>query len=139
MGAYGNDVHAFVRGLEQVVIATLGATGISAQTIKGLTGVWTTGEAPPTGSHGRARKIASIGLHVSRGVTTHGLAINVNNDLQPFEWIVPCGIEEVTVTSVARELEHDEDLNRLGEALVTAFAHIFGTVPVRAYGGMARP
>ena len=54
---------------------------------EGLTGVWT----QPTPGQGKRRKIGSIGVHVSRGVTTHGLAVNVNNDLQPFEWIVPCG------------------------------------------------
>ena len=66
----------------------------TAGPIEGLTGVWTR----------EPRKIASIGVHVSRGVTTHGFAINVNNDLQPFEWIVPCGIENCRMTSVAREL-----------------------------------
>ena len=69
-------------------------SGIEAGPIEGLTGVWT---------H-EPRKIASIGVHVSRGVTTHGFAINVNNDLQPFEWIVPCGIDNCRMTSVAREL-----------------------------------
>jgi lipoyl(octanoyl) transferase len=109
---YGGDVQAYVRGLEQVIIGALGEVGIPAQTIDGLTGVWTKGDPPPTLSSTPARKIASIGLHVSRGITTHGLAINVNNDLQPFEWIVPCGIEGVAMTSIARELaaELDTDL-----------------------------
>ncbi len=53
---------------------------------------------------GEARKIGSIGIHVSRGISTHGLAINVNNDLQPFEWIVPCAIDHLRMTSVGREL-----------------------------------
>ena len=74
------------------------ATGASRRSvIDGLTGVWTLGAPPPAGE---ARKIGSIGIHVSRGVTTHGLAINVNNDLQPFEWIVPCGIEACRMTSL---------------------------------------
>src|SRR3954468_16796432 len=100
---YDNDVHAYVRGLEQVIIGALSEAGVSAQTIDGLTGVWTMGDPPPTISSTPARKIASIGLHVSRGVTTHGLAINVNNDLQPFEWVVPCALPDVRMTSVSAE------------------------------------
>src|SRR5213596_2840973 len=89
---YGDDVHEYVRRLERVVIDSLAAVGIEAGPVEGLTGVWTNG-----------RKIASIGVHVSRGVTTHGFAVNVNNDLQPFEWIVPCGLEGVRMTSVIAE------------------------------------
>ena len=70
------------------MIAALGDYGVEAEVIDGLTGVWVGGRPPEA-----ARKIGSIGVHVNRGVTTHGFAINVNNDLQPFEWIVPCGIE----------------------------------------------
>jgi lipoate-protein ligase B len=126
LGAYGDDVHAYVRGLEQVMTGALGEAGVPAQRIEGLTGVWTEGEPPAIPSLNPARKIGSIGLHVSRGVTTHGLAINVSNDLQPFEWIVPCGVEGVVVTSVARELRRDEDLDAFVEILVQTFAHTFG-------------
>ena len=63
--------------------------------------------------HAEARKIGSIGVHVNRGVTTHGFAINVNNDLQPFEWIVPCGIEACRMTSLTRELGAEQDMERL--------------------------
>ena len=97
-----NDVHAFVRALERVMIGALAEFGVGAGTIEGLTGVWVEGEGAP-------RKIGSIGIHVSRGVTTHGLAINVNNDLQPFEWIVPCGIDDCRMTSVSRELGAEQD------------------------------
>ena len=86
------DVLEYVRTLERAVIGALAEEGIHAEVREGLTGVWA-GE----------RKIGSIGVHVSRGVTTHGFAINVDNDLQPFEWIVPCGIEGVRMTSVLRE------------------------------------
>ena len=86
------DVIAYVRTMERALIAALGDEGIEAEVRDGLTGVWV-GE----------RKIGSIGVHVSRGVTTHGFAINVDNDLQPFEWIVPCGIEGVRMTSVYLE------------------------------------
>ena len=75
------------------MVAALRDEGIAAEARgRPFTGVWA-GE----------RKIGSIGVHVSRGVTTHGLAVNVDNDLQPFEWIVPCGIDHVRMTSVSRE------------------------------------
>ena len=80
---YGDDVHEYVRRLEQVAIRSLAEHGVEAGTIEGLTGVWTEGERPGTAAGAlEARKIGSIGVHVSRGITTHGLAINVNNDLQ---------------------------------------------------------
>jgi lipoyl(octanoyl) transferase len=122
LGAYGDDVHGFVRGLERAVIGALGEAGVPAQTIEGLTGVWTVGDPPPALSPTPARKIASIGLHVSRGVTTHGLAVNVGNDLQPFEWIVPCGIEGVSMTSIAKEVGGPRDVRAFGETLVAAYA-----------------
>jgi lipoyl(octanoyl) transferase len=107
-------VHEYVRRMEQVVIGSLGEAGIEAETVEGLTGVWTGG-----------RKIGSIGIHISRGVTTHGLAINVNNDLQPFEWIVPCGIEGVRMTSVARELGAEQDLAGFAAVLGARFAAVY--------------
>jgi lipoyl(octanoyl) transferase len=125
LSAYGDDVHAYVRGLEQVMIGALGEAGVAAQTISGLTGVWTEGEPPPTLSPKPARKIASIGLHVSRGVTTHGLAINVNNDLQPFEWIVPCGIEGVAMTSLAKELGAEQSVYAFTDLLLTRYMKVF--------------
>jgi lipoyl(octanoyl) transferase len=125
LSAYDNDVHAYVRRLEQVIIGALAEAGVPAQTIDGLTGVWTQGDPPPTISPTPARKIASIGLHVSRGITTHGLAVNVDNDLQPFEWIVPCGIEGVSTTSVAHELKRGEDPGTLSEILASCYSLTF--------------
>jgi len=91
-----DDVLDYVRTLERALVAALAQEGVSARgrTDDGVdyTGVWV-GE----------RKIASIGVHVSRGVTTHGFAINVDNDLQPFQWIVPCGLDGVQMTSLIRE------------------------------------
>lgn len=127
---YGDDVHAFVRGLERTIIDSLGEFGVPARTFEGLTGVWTEGEPPPTLAARPARKIASIGLHVSHGVTTHGLAVNVSNDLQPFEWVVPCGIEGVSMTSLARELEGEQDLDAFAETLVASYARVFEREPV---------
>jgi len=126
LSAYDNDVHAYVRGLERVIIGALGEVGVPTQTIDGLTGVWTMGDSPPTISPNPARKIASIGLHVSRGITTHGLAINVNNDLQPFEWIVPCGIEGVSVASMAQALKSDEGPDSVVGTLIAKYAYVFG-------------
>jgi lipoyl(octanoyl) transferase len=126
---YDNDVHEYVRGLEQVMIGALGEHGVAAQIIKGLTGVWTEGEPPPAGG---ARKIGSIGVHVSRGVTTHGLAVNVSNDLQPFEWIVPCGIEGVAMTSLTRELGSEQSLDDFAATLTDRFAQVFERSPKAA-------
>jgi lipoyl(octanoyl) transferase len=123
---YGDDVHEYVRRLERVAIGALGKHGVSATTIEGLTGVWTEGEPPGSGAGpGEARKIGSIGVHVSRGVTTHGLAVNVNNDLQPFEWIVPCGIEGCRVTSLSRELGAEQDLGGFADTVVARFGEVY--------------
>jgi lipoyl(octanoyl) transferase len=124
LSAYEDDVHAYVRGLEQAIIGALGEAGVPAQTIDGLTGVWTRGDPPPTFSDTPARKIASIGLHISRGVTTHGVAVNVSNDLQPFEWIVPCGIEGVGMTSIARELREEQDVDGFADRLVASYRSV---------------
>jgi lipoyl(octanoyl) transferase len=90
------DVVSYVRTLERALVCALGEEGIVARARPedgpDFTGVWV-GE----------RKIASIGVHVARGVTTHGLAVNVENDLQPFGWIVPCGLEGVQMSSIIKE------------------------------------
>ncbi len=86
------DVIVYLRTMEDAIIAALADDHVTARVRDGLTGVWV-GE----------RKIASIGVHVSRGVTTHGFAVNVENDLRPFEWVVACGIQGVRMTSVQRE------------------------------------
>ena len=111
---YGDDVHDYIRRMERVLIAALADWSVEADLVEGLTGVWTQ----------RRQKIASIGVHINRGVTTHGFAINVSNDLQPFEWIVPCGIEACRVTSLARELAVPPAL----EAFVTSVRNRFGEV-----------
>jgi lipoyl(octanoyl) transferase len=130
---YGNDVHEYVRGLERVMIGSLAGHGVPARIIDGLTGVWTEG-APPASGTGtpEARKIGSIGVHVSRGVTTHGLAVNVSNDLQPFEWIVPCGIDGVAMTSLSRELGAEQDLEAFAATLTERFGEVFERAPLAA-------
>jgi lipoyl(octanoyl) transferase len=90
----------FVRLLEEALIRTCGEFGVMTQRICKLTGVWTL-----AGGSIREKKIAALGVHVSQGVTSHGFALNVTTDLRDFEWIVPCGITDRTVTSL--ELEAD--------------------------------
>jgi lipoyl(octanoyl) transferase len=127
----GTGVVDYIRSLEQVMIGALGAAGVAAQVIEGLTGVWTTGPAPgPEPDPAAARKIGSIGVHVSHGVTTHGFAINVNNDLQPFEWIVPCGIEGCRVTSICRELGADHDIGDFMDDVAARFAQAWERRPL---------
>jgi lipoyl(octanoyl) transferase len=121
---YGDNVHEYVRRLERLMIDSVAAYGVRAEVIDGLTGVWVGGE-PPDG-----RKIGSIGVHVNRGVTTHGFAVNVNNDLQPFEWVVPCGIEGVRMTSLCRELGSEVDMDAYMDAVAMRFGEIYGRVPV---------
>jgi lipoyl(octanoyl) transferase len=93
-----DDVGGFLRTMEYAIVSALAEEGVQARSRhdEGIdyTGVWVVDE----------RKIASIGLHVSRGVTTHGFAVNVNNDLEPFSWVVACGLPDVAMTSIAREL-----------------------------------
>jgi lipoyl(octanoyl) transferase len=117
---YGDDVHAYIRRMETMVIATLADWQVEAKLIDGLTGVWTP----------ERRKIASIGVHVNRSVTTHGFAINVNNDLQPFQWIVPCGIESCRVTSVSRELGAEQDLDAFATTVRDRFGEVYERAPV---------
>jgi lipoyl(octanoyl) transferase len=121
---YGDNVHEYVRRLERLMIGSLGAYGIEAEVIDGLTGVWVGGGAP------EGRKIGSIGVHVSRGVTTHGFAVNVNNDLQPFEWVVPCGIEGVRMTSLCREFGSEVDMDACMDVVTERFGEIYDREPV---------
>ncbi len=116
---YHDDVHEYIRRMERVIIAALGDWGVEAEVVEGLTGVWTP----------ERRKIASIGVHVSRGVTTHGFAINVNNDLQPFEWVVPCGIEACRMTSLTRESGAEQDLEAFATTVREWFGEIYGRAP----------
>ncbi len=122
-----DDVHAFVRSMERAMIAAIGDFGVEARVIEGLTGVWVGVEPPPAGD---ARKIGSIGIHVRRGITTHGLAVNVANDLQPFEWVVPCGIEACRMTSLTRELGAEQDVGEFATALVSRLGEVYERDPV---------
>ena len=95
-GPGGRDLHEYLRRVEEGLIALLAAIGIAGTRIAGRTGIWIPGQPP--------RKIAAIGVKARRWVTSHGFALNVENALEGFGWIVPCGIRDAGVTSIAREL-----------------------------------
>jgi lipoyl(octanoyl) transferase len=118
LGNHGKDVKRYVRDLEEAVIRTLASFDIEATRIDGLTGVWL--ERPP-------RKIASIGVHVSRWVTTHGYALNVDLDPAPFtDWITACGLEDAAFTTMARELGRPLSVHEVRPAAVEAIADVLG-------------
>lgn len=120
------DLHWYLRSLEDVLIQALGSIGIEADRNPGRTGVWTAG-----------RKIASIGIHVKQWVTLHGFALNVTTDLDLFDLIVPCGIPQVVMTSVAAELLPEpgvELMPAVRERVVGAFCDVFGVSVVAATG-----
>ncbi len=118
LNRHGRDVKRYCRDLEEAVIRTLAAVGIEGERIEGLTGVWLT--SPP-------RKIASIGVHISRWVTTHGYALNVDLDPAPFtQWITACGLEDAAFTTVARELGRPIGVDDIRPAAIQAFADVFG-------------
>ena len=107
------DVHRYVRDLEEVLIRTMADLGISAFRIEGLTGVHTT-----------EGKIAAIGVHIKRWVTTHGFALNVNTDLSYYNWIIAC--EGEPVTSMERLLGREVDMAEVEERIAENFAKVFG-------------
>jgi lipoyl(octanoyl) transferase len=109
----------FVRRLEEVLIRTCADFGISTERVPGWTGVWTTG--------GGQAKIAAIGVHISRGVTSHGLALNVNTNLDYFKLIVPCGISSKSVTSMLKELGRTVSLDEVAKVVSGHFGEVFGT------------
>src|SRR6266480_3243452 len=123
----------YVRRLEEVLIRTCADFGIAAKRIPGLTGVWTAGpcgggsSTRPDGAEPRPHteqqtaKIAAIGVHISRGVTSHGFALNVNTDLSYFNLIVPCGIEAKPVTSIEKELGKQVPLQDVAHAIFRNF------------------
>ncbi len=107
----------YVRRLEEVLIRCCGDFGIPAGRVAGLTGVWT--ETEP------AAKIAAIGVHISRSVTSHGFALNVNLDLSYFNLIVPCGITAKAVTSMQKELGRELEMNDVAQSVSRNFGTVF--------------
>lgn len=120
LNRHGRDVKRYCRELEEAVIRTLAAFGLDGERIDGLTGVWLT--APE-------RKIASLGVHISRWVTTHGFALNVDLDPAPFtEWITACGLDEATFTTMSAELGRALTVDEVRPAAAAAVADVFGLV-----------
>ncbi len=126
----------FVRRLEEALIRTCAEFGIGAQRVNDLTGVWTQADvAAASSSAGQnigsseIRKIAAIGVHISRGVTSHGFALNVETDLDYFKLIVPCGIADKPVTSMAAELGPEKlpSIDAVSQTLTRQFGSVFGT------------
>ena len=109
-------VSDFVHAMEDAIVAALADEGVAAEVR----------ETPFTGVWAGDSKIASIGVRLSGGVTTHGLAVNVDNDLQPFEWIVPCGIDHVRMTSVSRATGRGRSLPCFRKRMAWRFAEAFG-------------
>jgi len=117
LARHGQDVKKYCRDLEEALIRTLAPLGVEATRIDGLTGIWL--ERPP-------RKIASIGIHISRWISTHGYALNVDLDPTPFtEWITACGLEDAQFTTLARELGRPVSVREVLPPAVSALAEVF--------------
>jgi lipoyl(octanoyl) transferase len=117
LGRHGKDVKKYVRDLEEALIRTVAPLDLEALRFDGLTGVWL--HRPP-------RKIASIGVHISRWVTTHGYALNVDLDPSPFtEWITACGLEDTAFTTIARELDRPVTVDEVRPLARDALAEVF--------------
>ncbi len=107
----------YCRDLEEAIIRTLAPLGVEAKRIEGLTGIWL--ERPP-------RKIASIGIHISKWITTHGYALNVDIDPAPFtEWITACGLDDVAFTTIARELGRPLAVDDVRPTALAALSDVF--------------
>jgi lipoyl(octanoyl) transferase len=117
----------YVRRIEEVLIRTCLEYGVPTKRIKGLTGVWTdwAGSADHPISGSGDAKIAAIGVHISRSVTSHGFALNANTDLDYFKLIVPCGIADKPVTSLAEELDRPVNLNEVAQCVSRNFSRVF--------------
>ncbi|MFM2315992.1 MAG: hypothetical protein RLZZ155_324 [Bacteroidota bacterium] len=114
------DIHKYMRYLEEAIIRTIAHYGIVGGRIDGLTGVWLDIDDPK-----KARKIAALGVKCSRWLTMHGFAFNVNTDLNYFNYIVPCGITDKTVTSLSKELGREMDMNEVKHILLQELADVF--------------
>jgi lipoyl(octanoyl) transferase len=115
---HGQDVKRYCRDLESALVTTLAGVGIEATCIEGLTGIWV--ERPP-------RKIASIGVHITKWVTTHGYALNVDLDPAPFTaWITACGLADASFTTIARELGRPVGVDEIRPHATAALEHVFG-------------
>ena len=114
------DIHRYLRLLEEAVIKTLAEFGVDSGRIEGLTGVWVGANDPES-----ARKICALGVRASRWVTMHGFAFNINTDLEYFNYIVPCGLKDKDVTSLAKELGARQDIAVVKQKLIKHLVSLF--------------
>lgn len=114
------DIHKYMRYLEEAVIRTLADFNIESGRVEGLTGVWIDGGTP------QERKICAMGVKSSRWVTMHGIGFNINTDLTYFNYIVPCGIQDKSVTSLEKELNRKVTISEVQEKLTYHLADLFG-------------
>ncbi len=120
LDCFFNDIHKYMRCLEEVIILTLKNYNIIGTRIAGLTGVWLqAGDGKPE------RKICAMGVRLSRWVTMHGFALNANNDLSYFNNIIPCGIDDKAVTSIMEETGESVDIEKLKKQILQNFANVF--------------
>ena len=110
----------FVRRIEEALIRACADFGVMGTRVQGRTGVWT-----PAGGGVLEKKIAAIGVHIARGITSHGFALNVTPDLRDFELIVPCGITDREVTSLEREADPPPAMEAVGNAVARQFGRVF--------------
>jgi lipoyl(octanoyl) transferase len=123
LGAWGEGPLWYVRKLEAALIDVLAGLGVAARRIQGRPGVWVGPDGP---SSEGAAKVAAIGVRVSRGVTSHGFALNVNPDLSYFAHIVPCGLADAAVTSIERLLGRPVPVREVEDLVVDSLARAFG-------------
>jgi lipoyl(octanoyl) transferase len=116
---HGQDVRRYCRDLEEALIRTLAAVGVEATRIEGLTGIWV--EASPV-----PKKIASIGVHITKWVTTHGYALNVDLDTSPFtQWITACGLADASFTTIAEEVGRPISVDEIRPHAAAGFEDVF--------------
>jgi lipoyl(octanoyl) transferase len=124
------DVRRYVRDLEEAMIRTAAVYGVTAGRVEGMNGIWLGADALPP-SDGPSRKLGAVGVHISRWVTSHGLAFNVGTALEDFDLIVPCGIEDRAVTSLVREIGRPVAVEEVGQKLAAQLAILLARQPVR--------
>jgi lipoyl(octanoyl) transferase len=117
----------FVRLMEEALIRTCGDFGVLTSRVAGRTGVWTVPGGPSQESKTGEKKIAAIGVHIARGITSHGFALNVNPDLRDFDLIVPCGIADREVTSLEREAEPPPGMDAVQNSVARQLGHVFSS------------
>lgn len=121
LSEWKKDTHLYLRNIEETIIKTCAEYGLECGRREGFTGVWTY----PSDKQGNERKIAAIGIKVSRWVTMHGFAFNISTDLSLFNGIVPCGISDKAVTSLEKETGKSIHMNEIKEKIVKNFVEVF--------------